>query len=83
MMRYSEYIEERKSGYPKWVKGSMIALVMGITKLQDQIENETDLKKQNDLLGRQNRLVSYITGMGVGIDIEDRTLMSRFKTRRN
>ena len=56
---------------------------MGITKLQDQIENETDLKKQNDLLGRQNKLVSYITGMGIGIDIEDRTLMSRFKTRRN
>ena len=55
----------------------MLALVMGITKLQDQIENDTDPKKQNNLLGQQNKLISYITGMGIGI--EDRTLMSRFK----
>ena len=65
MKRFKTYVEEGK--YPVWVRVTVGTLVMRIRNLSSQIENETDPVKQNALLAQQNKLISYINGLGIGV----------------
>ena len=78
MMRFKRYIAEGR--YPIWVRVTVGSLVLKIKKLSRQIENETDPVKQNALLAQQNKLLSYINGLGVGVGSSDTVLLKRLKS---
>ena len=54
--------------------------MLRIKNLSRQIENETDPVKQNALLAQQNKLLSYINGLGVGVGSSDTVLLKRLKS---
>lgn len=78
MKRFKTYIEEGK--YPVWVRVTVGTLVLRIRNLSSQIENETDPVKQNALLAQQNKLISYINGLDIGIGSSDTFLLKRMKS---
>ena len=78
MKRFKTYIEEGK--YPVWVRVTVGTLVLRIRNLSSQIENETDPVKQNALLAQQNKLISYINGLDIGIGSSDTVLLKRMKS---
>ena len=78
MIRFKSYIAEGK--YPIWVRVTVGSLVLKIKKLSRQIENETDPMKQNALLAQQNKLLSYINGLGIGVGSSDTVLLKRLKS---
>ena len=78
MKRFKTYIEEGK--YPVWVRVTVGTLVLRIRNLSSQIENETDPVKQNALLAQQNKLISYINGLGIGLGSSDTVLLKRMKS---
>ena len=78
MIRFKRYIAEGK--YPIWVRVTVGSLVLKIKNLSRQIENEPDPVKQNALLAQQNKLLSYINGLGVGVGSSDTVLLKRLKS---
>ena len=66
--------------YPLWVRVTVGSLVLRIKNLSRQIENETDPVKQNKLIAQQNKLISYINGLGVGVGSSDTVLLKRLKS---
>jgi len=68
--------------YPLWVRVTIGSLVLRIKNLSRQIENETDPVKQNKLIAQQNKLLSYINGLGVGVTSSDTVLLKRLKSMR-
>ena len=68
--------------YPLWVRVTVGSLVLRIKNLSRQIENETDPVKQNKLIAQQNKLLSYINGLGVGVTSSDSVLLKRLKSMR-
>ena len=68
--------------YPLWVRVTVGSLVLRIKNLSRQIENETDPVKQNKLIAQQNKLLSYINGLGVGVTSSDTVLLKRLKSMR-
>jgi hypothetical protein len=78
MMRFKRYIAEGK--YPIWVRVTVGSLVLKIKRLSVQIQNEDDPIKQNNLIAQQNKLISYITGLGIGVSSSDTVLLKRLKS---
>ena len=78
MKRFRTFIAEGK--YPLWVRVTVGSLVLRIKKLSSRIENETDTAKQNALIAQQNKLLSYINGLGVGVGSSDTVLLKRLKS---
>lgn len=78
MMRFKQFISEGK--YPMWVRLTVGTLVLRINNLTKQIETEEDPIKQNKLISQQNKLLSYISGLGIGIGTEDKVLLQRLKS---
>ena len=78
MIRFKRYIAE--ATYPIWVRVTVGSLVLRIKRLSVQIQNETDLAKQNALLAEQNKLISYMNGLGVGVGSSDTVLLKRLKS---
>ena len=78
MKRFRTFIAEGK--YPLWVRVTVGSLVLRIKNLSRQIENETDPAKQNALIAQQNKLLSYINGLGVGVGSSDTVLLKRLKS---
>ena len=78
MKRFKTYIEEGK--YPVWVRVTVGTLVLRIRNLSSQIENETDPVQQNALLAQQNKLISYMNGLGIGLGSSDTVLLKRMKS---
>ena len=66
--------------YPLWVRVTVGSLVLRIKNLSRQIENETDTAKQNALIAQQNKLLSYMNGLGVGVGSSDTVLLKRLKS---
>lgn len=77
MKTFKQFIAEGQ--YPNWLRAGVAMLVMKVRNLTQQIENETDPTKQNALIAQQNRLLSYISGLGIGVGTEDKTLMMRMR----
>ena len=78
MMSFKTFIAEGK--YPIWVRVTVGSLVLRIRKLSSRIENETDPVKQNALIAQQNKLISYINGLGVGVGSSDTVLLKRLSS---
>ena len=78
MKSFKTYINEGK--YPIWVRVTVGSLVLRIRNLSHQIEHEEDPVRQNSLMSQQNKLLSYITGLGIGISSSDSILLKKFKT---
>ena len=81
MKRFSHYISEGR--YPVWVKVVVAGIVMRLSNLQSQIESETDEKKRDALLGRQNKLLGYISGLGIGVNSNDPKLLTKLRSISN
>ena len=81
MKRFSHYISEGR--YPVWVKVVVAGIVMRLSNLQSQIESETDEKKRDVLLGRQNKLLGYISGLGIGVNSNDPKLLTKLRSISN
>ena len=47
--------------------------------LSSRIESEKDPVIQNKLISQQNKLLSYITGLGIGVGTDDTILLNRLK----
>ena len=77
-MSFKTFIAEGK--YPLWVRVTVGALVLRIKNLSRRIENGTDTVKQNALIAQQNKLISYINGLGVGVGSADTVLLKRLKS---
>ena len=78
MKRFRKFIAEGK--YPLWVRVTVGSLVLSIRNLSSRIENETDPVKQNKLIAQQNKLLSYMNGLGVGVGSSDTVLLKRLKS---
>ena len=81
MISFRKFININEGKYPLWVRFSVGGIVMKIKSLQTQIENESDVVKQNKLISHQNTLLSYISGLGVGVSSTDNVLLQRLKGR--
>ena len=62
-----------------WVKFVVGGLVLQMKNLSNRIKTETDPKKQNDLISQQNSILSYISGLGIGVTSKDPQLVNRMK----
>ena len=78
MKSFRTFITEGK--YPMWVRITVGALVLRIRSLSARIENETDPVKQNKLIAQQNKLLSYMNALGVGVTSSDTVLLKRLKS---
>lgn len=81
MMRFKQFIYEGK--YPTWVRVTVGALVFRIRNLSIRIQREKDPVKQNELIAQQNKLISYITGLGIGVGTDDEALLKKLKSMKN
>ena len=78
MKSFRSFIHEGK--YPVWVKLSVGSLIMKIKNLSVQIQSEPDPVKQNQLIARQNDLLSYMSGLSIAVGTTDRVLIKRLKS---
>ena len=62
-----------------WLRVTVGGLVIKIRNLSNQIQNEKDPQKQNKLISQQNNLISYISGLGIGVGSTDNVLLKRIK----
>ena len=83
MLRFKDYSELREGRYPVWLKFVTGGLVLKVRALSNQIQNETDPVKQNKLISKQNNLLSYIAGLGIGVSSGDKGLLNRMKRKIN
>ena len=79
MYRFKQFTEINEGKYPLWIKFVVGGLVLKMRNLQSRIQSETDPKKQNDLISQQNSILSYISGLGIGVSSNDPQLMNRLK----
>lgn len=78
MKRFKQFISEGK--YPTWVRVTVGTLVLRIRNLSIRIQRGKDPVKQNELIAQQNKLISYITGLGIGVGTNDDALLKRLKS---
>ena len=79
MISFKNYSELKEGRYPTWLKFVTGGIVLKVKGLSNQIQNETDPKKQNALIAQQNNLLSYIVGLGIGISSKDNKLLNKLK----
>jgi hypothetical protein len=70
-----------RAGYPLWVKTLVVWFGLQTASLEQQIANEEDPRKRDQLLARQNRLLAYMTGLGIAVDTRDKALMGRIRSQ--
>lgn len=80
MVSFKTYITEGK--YPIWMRITVASLIMKIRNLSSQIEKEEDPTKQNVLIAKQNKLLSYVTGLGIGVGTKDMATLNRIRRLR-
>lgn len=83
MKSFKRFIKEEnlsEGKYPMWLRVTVGGLVVKIRNLSIQIQNEKDPQKQNKLISQQNNLISYISGLGIGVGSTDYVLLKRMKS---
>ena len=78
MQSFRSFINEGK--YPVWVKLSVGSLILKMKNLTAQIQSEPDPVKQNQLIARQNDLLSYLSGLGIAVGTTDRVMIKKLKS---
>ena len=81
MIRFKEFSQIQEGKYPMWLRFTVGGLVIKIRNLSSQIQKEKDPQIQNKLISQQNSLISYITGLGIGVGSTDNVLLKRLKGR--
>ena len=81
MIRFKQFTKINEGKYPMWLRFTVGGLVIKIRNLSSQIQKEKDPQIQNKLISQQNSLISYITGLGIGIGSTDNVLLKRLKGR--
>lgn len=85
MLSFKGYCREvdtiTEGKYPMWVRGAVAITVFKVRNLEQRIKNESDPIKQNKLISAQNKLLSYITGLGIAVSSTDEKLLSRLRSR--
>lgn len=79
MYRFKQFITIKEGKYPLWVRFVVGGMVLKIRNLSQKISSETDPKKKLDLISQQNNILSYISGLGIGVSSNDNQLLSRMK----
>ena len=79
MKSFRQFVLTEKRGFPIWIRGAVILIAARIKSLSSRIEKEQDTKKQNDMIASQNRLIGYITSLGIAIDTKNRKMLSKLK----
>ena len=79
MISFRQYTQIVEGKYPMWLRVTVGGLVMRIKNLSNQIQNEKDPNKQNRLISQQNTLISYISGLGIGVGSTDNVLLKKIK----
>ena len=79
MLSFAEYTALNEGTYPAWVKVTVGAMVLKVRNLSARIERENDPVKQNRLLAQQNKLLAYVSGLGVAVSTSDRQLMGKMQ----
>lgn len=74
--------ELREGSYPLWVKGTVGLMILRVRSLATRIERETDLNRQNRLIAQQNKIISYINGLGIAVSTSDKQLLHKIKSIR-
>ena len=77
MQSFRSFIHEGK--YPVWVKLSVGSLILKMKNLSAEIQSEPDPIKQNQLIARQNDLLSYMSGLSIAVGTTDRVLIKKLK----
>lgn len=80
MYRFREYLILTEGRSPIWVKGVVLGIILKIRSLHSQIVNEKDPNQQNKLISQQNKLLSYISGLGIGFSSNDKVVQNRLRT---
>ena len=78
MIRFKTFVTEGK--YPVWVRVTVAGLVLKIRSLTNRIQQEKDPVKQNQLIAQQNKLISYVSGLGIGVGTDDKALLKKLKS---
>ena len=78
MQSFRSFIHEGK--YPVWVKLSVGSLILKMKNLTAQIQSEPDPVKQNQLIARQNDLLSYMSGLSIVVGTTDSVLIKKLKS---
>ena len=79
MIGFKQYTQLIEGKYPLWLRMTVGGLVVKISNLSTQIQNEKDPQKQIKLISQQNSLISYISGLGIGVGSTDNVLLKRLK----
>ena len=61
---------------PMWVKGVVLGMIMKLNGLDSQIQSTDDPKVQNKLISKQNKLLSYINGLGISFSSNNKQLQT-------
>ena len=77
MLTFKQYLDE--GAYPAWVKVTVGAMVLKIRNLSGRIERESDPVKQNRLIAQQNKLLGYISGLGVAVGTSDKQFVNNLR----
>jgi hypothetical protein len=79
MKTFKTFLNE--GSYPLWTKAVTAGLVLKVRNLSNQIERERDPAKQNQLIGQQNKLLSYLNGIGIAVGTKDQQLMTSVRSK--
>ena len=79
MKTFKTFLNE--GSYPLWTKAVTAGLVLKVRNLSNQIERERDPAKQNQLIGQQNKLLSYLNGLGIAVSTKDQQLMTSVRSK--
>jgi len=77
MVGFKQFVNEGK--YPIWVRVAVGSLLLKVRNLSNKIQNEDDPIEQNKLISQQNNLISYISGLGIGVGTSDTVLLRKMK----
>ena len=77
MLKFKQYQLIEHS--PLWVKGVVLGLIIKLNGLDSQIQSSEDPKEQNKLLSQQNKILSYISGLGISFSSNNKQLQTLLK----
>ena len=75
MIRFKTYFGLMEQS-PIWVKGVVLGMIMKLNGLDSQIQSTDDPKVQNKLISKQNKLLSYINGLGISFSSNNKQLQT-------
>ncbi len=79
MKTFKQFVNE--GSYPLWTKAVTAGLVLKVRNLSNQIDREVDVAKQNVMIGQQNKLLAYLSGLGIAVGTNDQQLMTSVRSK--